>query len=169
MFGENPGELAEERLSPGELKRSFATRPVWQRFIIVAGGPVFNLIFATFLFFIIVLVAGMPQPVDTTTIGGVGQDTPAAAAGLQEGDTILAINGVETKRWEEVSQLIKNSEGRQIVTRDLRITTDYPENTEKIWENMFKLCGLCELCGVSYIRTKLLNQRRIPCPLKPKL
>jgi regulator of sigma E protease len=115
MFGENPGELAEERLSPGELKRSFATRPVWQRFIIVAGGPVFNLIFAMFLFFIIVLVAGMPQPVDTTTIGGVGLDTPAAEAGLQEGDTILAIDGKETRRWEDVSMLIKNSDGREVV------------------------------------------------------
>ena len=115
MFGENPGELAEERLSPGELNRSFATRPVWQRFIIVAGGPLFNLIFAMFLFFIIALSAGLPQPVDTTTIGGVGQDTPAAEVGLQEGDTILAINGTATRRWEDVSQLIRDSGGREVL------------------------------------------------------
>lgn len=115
MFGENPGELAEESLSPGELNRSFATRPVWQRFIIVAGGPVFNLIFAMFLFFIIVWVAGLPQPLDTTTIGGVGQDTPAAEAGLLEGDTILAIDGKETTHWEDVSQFIKNSQGREVI------------------------------------------------------
>jgi regulator of sigma E protease len=115
MFGESPGELAEEKLSPAELKRSFATRPVWQRFIIVAGGPVFNLIFAMFLFTCIVLVAGLPLPVDTTTIGGVSQDAPAAEAGLQAGDTILAINGTETKSWEDVSLLIKNSGGREVV------------------------------------------------------
>jgi len=115
MFGENPGELAEESLSPGELKRSFATRPVWQRFIIVAGGPLFNLIFATFIFFIIVWVAGMPQPVDSTMIGGVGPDTPAAEAGLLEGDIILAIDGKETKHWEDVSRYIKNSEGKAVV------------------------------------------------------
>jgi len=115
MFGENPGEVAEDDLSPAELKRSFATRPVWQRFIIVAGGPIFNLIFAMFLFFIIVLVAGMPQPVDNTTIGGVGPDTPAAEAGLQEGDTIVAINGTETRHWEDVSELIKDSKGHEVV------------------------------------------------------
>ncbi|MBW2521621.1 MAG: RIP metalloprotease RseP [Deltaproteobacteria bacterium] len=115
MFGENPGELSEERLSPGEEQRSFATRPVWQRFIIVAGGPVFNLFFAVFLFFIIALVAGLPQPADTTTIGGVGQDTPAAEAGLREGDTILAIDGTATEHWEDISLLIRNSGGKEVV------------------------------------------------------
>ncbi len=115
MFGENPGEVAEEELSPEELKRSFATRPVWQRFIIVAGGPLFNLIFAMFLFFVIVLTAGLPQPVDNTTIGGISQDSPAAAAGLQKGDTIVAINGTETRHWEDVSRLIKNSNGSEVV------------------------------------------------------
>ena len=115
MFGENPGDLADEPLPPEELKRSFAARPVWQRFIIVAGGPVFNLLFAVFLFFIIVFAAGMPQPVDTTTIGGVGPDTPAAEAGLQEGDTILAIDGTETRRWEDVSRLIRDSKGNEVV------------------------------------------------------
>ena len=115
MFGENPGELVEEKLSPGERKRSFATRPVWQRFIIVAGGPLFNLIFAVFLFFLIVFVAGMPQPVETTTIGGVGQYTPAAEAGLQKGDTIVAIDGKETRQWEDVSLMIKDSGGSEVV------------------------------------------------------
>jgi regulator of sigma E protease len=115
MFGESPGEIAEKKLSPGELKRSFATKPVWQRFIIVAGGPVFNLIFAMFLFFIIVFVAGLPQPVDTTTIGGVGQGSPAAEAGLQPNDTIIDIDGKETRLWEDVSRMIKNGEGREVV------------------------------------------------------
>ena len=140
MFGENPGELAEEKLSPGELKRSFATRPVWQRFIIVAGGPVFNLIFAMFLFFIIVLVAGLPQPVDTAAIGGIGQDTPAAEAGLLEGDIILAIDGTETRRWEDVSSLIRNSDGREVVLTlqrgDLKLDVSVTPRMEKT-KNLF--------------------------------
>jgi len=115
MFGESPGELAEETLSPEERKRSFSTRPVWQRFIIVAGGPLFNLIFAMLLFCTIVLVAGLPQPVDTTAIGGVGPDTPAAEAGLKEGDIIIAIDGQETGHWEDVSRYIKNSKGKEVV------------------------------------------------------
>ncbi|MBW2466627.1 MAG: RIP metalloprotease RseP [Deltaproteobacteria bacterium] len=120
MFGETPGDLVEERLSPDEQKRSFATRPIWQRFIIVAGGPVFNLIFAMFLFFLIVFVAGLPQPVDSTAIVGVGEDSPAAEAGLKEGDTIIAINGQETRHWEDVSLIIKDSGGREVLIKVVR-------------------------------------------------
>jgi len=115
MFGESPGDVADETMSAADIRGSFSMRPVWQRFIIVAGGPVFNLIFAILLFFFIVLVAGLPQPVETTTISGVGPDSPAAAAGLLPNDTITAIDGQETKRWEDVSMLIKNSGGRQVI------------------------------------------------------
>ncbi len=115
MFGESPGVAADETMSAADIRGSFSMRPVWQRFIIVAGGPVFNLIFAILLFFFIVLVAGLPQPVETTTISGVGPDSPAAAAGLLPNDTITAIDGQETKRWEDVSMLIKNSGGRQVI------------------------------------------------------
>ncbi|MBE9520632.1 MAG: RIP metalloprotease RseP [Proteobacteria bacterium] len=115
MFGESPGDVADETMSAADIRGSFSMRPVWQRFIIVAGGPVFNLIFAILLFFFIVLVAGLPQPVETTTISGVGPDSPAAAAGILPNDTITAIDGQETKRWEDVSTLIKNSGGRQVI------------------------------------------------------
>lgn len=115
MFGESPGEVAEEKMTGADIRCSFSMRPVWQRFIIVAGGPFFNLVFAFLLFFFIVLAAGLPQPVETTTISGVGPDSPAAAAGLLPNDTIIAIDGQETNRWEDVSMLIKNSDGRQVI------------------------------------------------------
>lgn len=114
MFGETPGE---EEIAQSEKAYSFSNKPVWQRFIIVAGGPVFNLIFAVFLFSLIFLLAGIPQPVEGTKIGGVGPGTPAEAAGLQAGDTILAINGNKTTTWEEVSELIKNSGGKPVIIR----------------------------------------------------
>jgi len=115
MFGESSGEVAEEKMTGADMRCSFSMRPVWQRFIIVAGGPVFNLVFALLLFFFIVLAAGLPQPVETTTISGVGPDSPAAAAGLLPNDTIIAIDDQETTRWEDVSLLIKNSDGRQVI------------------------------------------------------
>ena len=39
----------DEEIKPAAKARSFSHKPIWQRFIIVAGGPVFNLIFASLL------------------------------------------------------------------------------------------------------------------------
>ena len=140
MFGENPGEVTEETVTTEDVSRSFSMRPVWQRFIIVAGGPLFNLIFAMFLFFFIVLAAGLPQPVETTTISGVGPDSPAAAAGLLPNDTIVAIDGQQTNRWEDVSMLIKNSSGREVlltIQRDKDIVEIPVQPSMEITKNIF--------------------------------
>lgn len=115
MFGENPAEAPDENMPAADMHRSFAMRPVWQRFIIVAGGPFFNLIFAFLLFFFIVLAAGLPQTIETTTISEVNPDSPAAAAGLLPNDTIIAIDGQKTTLWDDVSRFIKDSGGRQVL------------------------------------------------------
>lgn len=110
MLGENPGDQTE----PDDQERSFAAKPVWQRFLIVAAGPFFNLAFAVLLFFLIFAAIGLPQPVPGTKIGEIAPDSPAAEAGLAQGDSIIAINGVATQDWEDVSRLIRDSEGRPV-------------------------------------------------------
>jgi len=110
MLGEQNGE----EVPADEADRSFAEKPVWQRFIIVAGGPVFNLLFAVLLFFMIFSIAGLPTPVDNTVIGGVLADSPAKKIGLQAEDVILSINGKETIKWMDVSDLISASNGEPV-------------------------------------------------------
>lgn len=112
MFGESQGE---DEISPDEQSRSFAHKAVWQRFSVVAGGPVFNLFFAVVLFFVIFFLAGFPEPIDTTSIGKLSPGSAAEKAGIKEGDTILSINGQRTVSWVEVSNLIKESAGKEVV------------------------------------------------------
>ena len=45
------GEQADDEVSETERNRSFSHKAVWQRFGIVFGGPLFNLLFAVLLFF----------------------------------------------------------------------------------------------------------------------
>jgi len=111
MLGEQNGE----EVAPEDEARSFAKKPVWQRFIVVAGGPVFNLVFAVFLFFLVFAINGLPQPVDNTVIGGVSADSPASRAGLEPGDIILSINGIKTEKWLEVANLISASNGEPVL------------------------------------------------------
>ncbi|HHO48614.1 MAG TPA: RIP metalloprotease RseP [Desulfobacteraceae bacterium] len=110
MFGEHPGEEIEQ----AEQRRSFSHKAVWQRFGIVAGGPVFNLFFAVVLFFGMFAIAGLPEPVDTTRIGQVSPDSAAEAAGIKPGDTVLSIDGREIASWTDISETIRDSGGREI-------------------------------------------------------
>lgn len=78
------GEDGEE-----EGAGTFNSAPVWGRISVVVAGPIFNFILA-FLFALIVI--GMVG-YDPAEVVAVKEDSPAAAAGLQEGDIITRFNG----------------------------------------------------------------------------
>ena len=110
MYGEEQGDEVEA----SEQQRSFSHKPIWQRFGIVFGGPLFNLFFAVALFFVLFVFVGMPEPVDSTKIGEITSGSVAEQVGLKAGDVILTINGQSTSSWTQVSDFIKNSQGKMI-------------------------------------------------------
>ncbi|MBP5596827.1 MAG: site-2 protease family protein, partial [Pseudobutyrivibrio sp.] len=57
--------------------RAFSKKPLWQRFLIVFGGPLFNFILAYILAVILIAVAGVNKPIVTS----VSEGLPAEAAG----------------------------------------------------------------------------------------
>lgn len=111
MFGENPDEqeVAEE-----DKRASFAHKAAWQRFLIVLAGPVFNLLFAVLLFFLVFFFLGLPGSGEGTRIGTVNDKSPAAEAGMLPGDLILRIGERETMVWQDVLDGVKNSGGKTI-------------------------------------------------------
>jgi len=92
LAGESPEEAKGE-------KWEFASKSLWQRTAVVLAGPLMNALLA-YLLFVVVFVAG--QPMAVSKIGRVLEGTPAAAAGLLEGDHILAVNGAPVTTWDEV-------------------------------------------------------------------
>lgn len=111
MFGENPDE---QQIESEDRNGSFAHKPVWQRFLVVLAGPLFNLFFSVVLFFAVFTFVGIPTAVDTTLIGKVNENSPAALAGMQAGDVILYIDDKETIAWMDVLEAVKRSEGKPI-------------------------------------------------------
>jgi len=119
MLDEREGEV-----DPQDLERAFNRKSVWRRIAIVAAGPAFNFLFAILAYYLIFLagVSGV-KPV----IGEVNVDGPAYTAGVQQGDLILAVNGVETRTWERArfAMLEESVSEPQIVlrvqSRDLQI------------------------------------------------
>lgn len=111
MFGENPDE---QQITEEDRKGSFAHKPVWQRFMVVLAGPLFNILFSIVLFFMVFSFVGIPTSVDTTRIGKVNENSPAAAAGMQAGDVIVRIDDTATVGWINVLDAVKNSAGEPI-------------------------------------------------------
>lgn len=110
MYGEQPGE----EVSPEDRECSFSHKAVWQRFGIVFGGPLFNLLFAVGLFFCMFTFAGIPEPVDSTRIGEVSAGSAAEQAGIKVGDVVRTINGKSVTSWSHVSENIKDSGGQEV-------------------------------------------------------
>jgi regulator of sigma E protease len=105
------GESDDEELAPEDAGRSFMSKPPLQRVIIVAAGPVFNLLFA-YLVFILVCMIGVPSA--TSKIGDVLKDKPAARAGIRSGDRITSVNGTPVSRWNDMSARIAGSGGKPL-------------------------------------------------------
>src|SRR5687767_4452345 len=90
MLGEEPDEegSAEAAADP---RRSFATQPLAKRFAIVFAGPFFNLAFSWLCLLFVAAVYGVMAPSDDPVVGGLIKGLPAAQAGLEQGDKILAL------------------------------------------------------------------------------
>ncbi|HEX9005865.1 MAG TPA: RIP metalloprotease RseP [Bacteroidota bacterium] len=79
----------------------FRAKPVWQRIIVICAGVLMNLVLATVIFWGINYVQGSVVR-ETTTIGYVAENSPAAKAGLQAGDKVLEINGKQVRNWDQI-------------------------------------------------------------------
>ena len=93
-------------------KESFALRPAWQRLLVVAAGPVANIILAWLLCWALAL--GWGTPILLPQVGGVVQNGPADKAGIQPGDTIVSINGVAVANWQAMADTIAQSNGKTL-------------------------------------------------------
>jgi regulator of sigma E protease len=95
FFGDmNPASTPSDEwlaLPADERNQTFQAKPVWQRFIIVAAGPFTNFAFAILAF--MVIFASVGYPTTAATAGEIQPGSPAAAAGLQAGDQIVAVDG----------------------------------------------------------------------------
>jgi regulator of sigma E protease len=98
MSGENP--MDERTGDPGE----FLSHPRWQRFIIAVAGPFMNVVLAVGLLTVVYMVhyeypAFVDQP---GVIAYVKAGSPAAQIGLQAGDHITQLAGIENPTWEQI-------------------------------------------------------------------
>ena len=89
------GETPRSEANP----KSFAGKPVWQRFLIVLAGPLANFLLAVIIFVGFFALVGAPQ---TNVVGSVQPGSAAAKAGLQPGDRIVSIAERPTPAFADI-------------------------------------------------------------------
>ena len=84
-------------------------KPLWQRAIVVAAGPVANFILAIIIFASLYTLLG--QRITDPVIGTVVENSAAERAGMKTGDLITAIDGDEVTTFSQVRRLVTVSAG----------------------------------------------------------
>ena len=117
----------DDTLQGEDDARVFYRLPIYKRIIVMLGGPLMNFLFAVVLFTVLFSAIGLQTA--TTTVARLSEcvpsttssectasdpTAPAAAAGIEPGDTIVSIDGEPVADFAEASAIIRSSPGEQL-------------------------------------------------------
>jgi regulator of sigma E protease len=106
--------IEDEATDKADAGRSFASRPLWQRIIIVLAGPAANFVLPVIIYF--VFFAGHTV-LPAAVIGDVLDGGVAARAGLEPGDRVMEIDGRAVRYFEEIESAVQHSPGKELHLR----------------------------------------------------
>ncbi len=109
LSGEEPGEDSDD-------PRDFLNQPRWQRVLVYLAGPAMNGVLSVLLIAVLFMI-GIEVPALQSVppvVGTVEAGSPGAAADLRPGDEIVAIDGQEISRWQDLAFLVMTSIGRPL-------------------------------------------------------
>lgn len=98
--------MSPEDGTPADDPRSYARQPAWKRLLVILAGPAMNYVLA-FCLLVGLLVSGAPGlDLESTRVGAVMPDMPAAAAGLLPGDEIVSVGDVRVTDFRSVAEAL---------------------------------------------------------------
>ena len=107
VFSQADQEEMLKKYNTEDRKKLFVLKPLYQRSIIVAAGPIANFILAIVIFLSIYMFIG--KDLTPAMVAEVQKDSPAEMAGIMKNDIILEIDGTEVESILDVSKLIMMS------------------------------------------------------------
>jgi regulator of sigma E protease len=121
--------ISEKRkmwITPSE--KSFESKTLMQRFLVIFAGPLMNFILAFILFFIIGFFVTKPN-LDTNEIGSVSSGLPGDAIGLVAGSRIISVNGQDVSDWDDLSTVMASLDH---VNTEISFAKDDQTTTEHV-------------------------------------
>ena len=119
----------------------FGSKKRWQQLLTISGGVIMNTILAFVIFSALVYSTGMDEPVVGTVVGSLVSTEerkvfPAEAAGIQENDQIVAINGQSVSDWEGLTSLVQTMPGETIMVDWLRNGARFSDSITVVKESV---------------------------------
>ena len=152
-----------KKYSKNDQAKLFITKPLYQRALIVFGGPLANFLLAILIFSLIYIFIGKdftPPKIDKISI-----DSPAEKAGLKKNDIIIGINNNKVLSIREVSTFINTSSSNKIDIKVLRNDREITlqTDTEVIQsKDVFGNSINKKVIGISIIpATSEINQKKL--------
>lgn len=119
------GENGEEGEASKEYNpRAFNSKSPQSRIIVLTAGALMNIFCAFLIMTLIIGIAGF----QTTSIGEIMDNSPAAISGLKVGDRITAIDGRDIESWQQVGEIVSAGNGEQLGFSVLRKGEDVSLN-----------------------------------------
>ena len=96
-------------MDPSDQDRAdgYAHRSPWEKMKVSLAGPLMNVVLALAIFIFSYSVIGIGVPDGTATLGEIMPSMPAAEAGLEKGDLVLNVAGIEVENWEEFTAAVQ--------------------------------------------------------------
>jgi len=107
VFSQTEQQKIIEKYSEEDRNKLFILKPLYQRSLIVAAGPLANFVLAIIIFSIINMFVG--KDLTPAVVDEVQADSPAYIAGIQKNDKIISIDNNEVQSILEVSTFISTS------------------------------------------------------------
>ena len=131
VFSQADQEKILEKYNENDRQKLFVLKPLYQRALIVFGGPLANFLLALVIFFSIYTFVG--KDFTPAAINEVQKDSPAMVGGLKQNDIILEIDGNKVESIMDVSKFITMSTADVI---DFKVKRSYDELLLKIKPKM---------------------------------
>ena len=122
VFSQADQEKLIKKYNEEDRKKLFVLKPLYQRVLIVFGGPLANFLLALVIFFSIYTFVG--KDFTPAAINEVQKDSPAMVGGLKQNDIILEIDGNKVESIMDVSKFIMMSTDDFI---DFKVKRSYDE------------------------------------------
>ena len=123
VFSQADQEKILKQYNKEDQDKLFVLKPLYQRVLIVFGGPLANFLLAIAIFFSIYTFIG--KDFTPAVINEVQKDSPAMIGGLKQNDIILEIDGNKVNSIMDVSKFITTSTGEIIDFKVERFDQEY--------------------------------------------